>query len=349
MTTINAPMRSAAPAARGGWLAQVWLLVRWNLFTARRRLMGKVLLAILLAGFALMVTAQTLTYLAMPETPPVTEYCSSGPDTTTSGSTPPPSACPTQPEVTQQQQQQWQTLREGVRASVVFPTSLSQGGGLLGFLGVILLCILTGAVIGGEYAYGTLRLALSRGIGRAQMIAAQVATLAILALGTSALTLLLSALVGVTIGPALGAHLSTIPGGGWLEFGEYWLALALQLLAFSLVAFCIATLGRSTAGGIAASLGYFVLEAIIGGILVAVSHSIPGDIGTFLGHVPEWFLGNNVATVVAQASHTPVDFGSSGSVIVQIDAGRALAVSLAYCILLSGLGYLVLRRRDVTD
>jgi hypothetical protein len=181
------------------------------------------------------------------------------------------------------------------------------------------------------------------------MVVAQVVALAIMALGLALGLLLLDALAGVIVGPSLGGVIPAIPGGGWVEFAAYLLAVALNLFAFELVAFFIATLGRSTAAGIAASLGYVLLEGIVAGILVAIGQALQSDFGTFLAHVPDWFLGPNAATVGGNASQSPVDLGiSTNSVAVQLTTAHALLVTLAYCVVLSGLGYLLVRQRDVT-
>jgi ABC-type transport system involved in multi-copper enzyme maturation permease subunit len=253
------------------------------------------------------------------------------------------------PEQQQQEEQRRQQFISQERAAMTFPESLGTAGSYISFMGVILLCILAGSLIGGEYGFGTVRLALSRGVGRAQMIVAQVEALAVLALGLAAAILILGAIAGLIVGPSLGATIPSIPGGGWLEIAGYWLAVSLNLFAFELVAFFIATLGRSTAAGIAASLGYVLLEGIVGGILVAISKAVPGDISGFLGHVPEWFLGINAAAVNTNVAQSPVDLGvSTSSVIVQLATWRGLLVTLGYCVLLAGLSYLLVRQRDVT-
>jgi ABC-type transport system involved in multi-copper enzyme maturation permease subunit len=340
----------AAPAETGSWLAQTWRLTRWNLFTVRRRLMSKVLLVIAVLGFAVVVGFQILAYVAISNAPTQAQACS----TATTQDSRQAAECAQltpdqQAQLQQQQDQQRKTFVASLRSGVTFPASLGLAGGYISFMGVILLCVLAGSLIGGEYGSGTIRLALSRGVGRGQMVVAQVVALALLALGLALGLLLLGVLAGVIVGPSLGGIIPAIPGGGWVEFTLYWLAVALNLFAFELVAFFIATLGRSTAAGIAASLGYVLLESIVAGILVAIGQAVQGDLGGFLAHAPDWFLGPNAATIGVNVSQSPVDLGiSTSSVAVQLTTAHALLVTFAYCVLLAGLGYLLVRQRDVT-
>jgi hypothetical protein len=155
------------PIPASGWLLQAWRLARWNLFLAWRRLMSKVLLAILLLGLALLIGAQMLAFLLTS-----TIAITSGPPCPTPAATgqitPGPGAGSEQPCVgpsAEEQQQARQAQEAAVtlfRRNLTFPTILGPIAGLLGFLGVILLCILLGALVGSEYSFGTQRLALAR-------------------------------------------------------------------------------------------------------------------------------------------------------------------------------------------
>jgi ABC-type transport system involved in multi-copper enzyme maturation permease subunit len=342
----TSPQTPAVPAASGSWLVQTWRLSRWNLFTVRRRIMSKVLLAIALVGFALVIGAEVLTYVAITNAPTTRgQICA----TATANGSQGPQCQQLTPQQQQQEEQARQRVGTEVRTGLTFPKSIGLAGGYISFMGVILLCILAGSLIGGEYGFGTIRLMLSHGMGRAQMVVAQVVAVAILALGLAGGILVLGAIAGFIVGPSLGGTVGAVPGGGWLEFVAYWLAVALNLFVFELVAFFIATLGRSTAAGIAASLGYVLLENIVGSILFGVGTAIQSDLGTFLAHIPDWFLGVNAANVGVNVAQSPVDLGiSTSSVIVQLGSGRALLVTLGYCVLLTGLSYLFVRGRDVT-
>lgn len=59
---IQEQVTTQAVEYQSGWLTQMWALMRWNLFVAWRRLMSKIMLAILLAGYVLIVGIEYLAF-----------------------------------------------------------------------------------------------------------------------------------------------------------------------------------------------------------------------------------------------------------------------------------------------
>ena len=359
MTPANtAPVAaSVVPSSLVEWLRSTWRLTRWYLFAAWRRVMSKVLLGILLGLFVLITGFVVLGFFVTRNSPTVGRDCQPVPATQQAGGSGNGGQVVCEPLSPQQQQQIRDEQANAIRAPLTFPGSLQFAGGYTTFMGVILLAILAGAMIGGEFGQGTIRLALSRGVGRAQALTAQVAALAALALGIGLGMLLLGALIGVTIGPALGATLPALPSGGLGALLAYWLAVSLYLFAFAAIAFFLATLARSTAAGIAGPLGYLIFELIAIGVLAIVASLVAGDTGEFLRHVPDWFLGQNLSALTSAAfqplaAAEPTLRGGAnggGNGGQTIGAMHALLVSLAYCALLVGSTYFIMRRRDVTD
>jgi ABC-type transport system involved in multi-copper enzyme maturation permease subunit len=250
-----------------------------------------------------------------------------------------------------------QTTKNADLQLLTFPAVLAPVGGYTGFMGVILLCILSGAVIGSEYAYGTQRLVISRGVSRAQLLAAQVGSLAILALAVAGFMLVLGALFGLAVGSSLGAPLPTLPGGGLLSIVAYWLVLSLRLFAYSLIALLLATVSSSTAAGIAGSLGYLIVESIALPIVVVIASALTdSSVSKVFEYLPAFFLGPNLDGLLNGVNQSLFDLrggsssGGSGSAIVQggITPLQGLLVALLYCIVLVGVSYWVLRKRDVT-
>ncbi len=361
MTPVNtAPVTASAVGTSSpiAWLLDTWRLTRWYLFAAWRRVMSKVLLGILLGLFVLITGFIVLGFVVTQNSSTVARDCQPVPAATQqAGDNGNGGQVVCEPLSAQQQQQIRDQQADSIRAPLTFPGSLQFAGGYTTFMGVILLAILAGAMIGSEFGQGTIRLALSRGVGRAQALTAQVAALAVLALGIGLGMLLLGALIGVTIGPALGATLSALPAGGVGALLAYWLAVSLYLFAFAAIAFFLATLARSTAAGIAGPLGYLIFELIAIGVLSIVALAIQGDTGDFLRHVPDWFLGQNLGALTTAAfqplaAAVPTIRGGAtggGNGGQTIGTMHALLVSLAYCALLVGSTYFIMRRRDVTD
>jgi ABC-type transport system involved in multi-copper enzyme maturation permease subunit len=315
----TAQQLSSAPRANGSSLAHTWRLVRWQLFLTRRRALTKVLASIYLIIFVLTIGFVLLAYASSSST-------------------------------SQEGANQFRDL-------LTFPTSLGIVTGYVSFMGVLTLCALAGAVIGGEYGFSTQRLAFSRGVGRGQMVAAQVSALAVLALLVAGISYLLGTLTGVTIGPALGGSVSWPQASGWEAIALSWLANSAELFAYMLLAAFFATLGRSVVAGVVFSLGFYLAERILNGVLTAIEFATVGPQaylnGTrdWLGHIPDWLLGNNTSELINKAGSGTISI-SSGATISAPDflgVGHAVLVVVVYCVVLMAASYFLLRTRDITD
>src|SRR5579871_5162978 len=317
-----------APSVTDGWLGHTWRLVRWNLRLARRRLMSKILLGILLAGLllvlgVLLLVVNTVSSISSAE---FSANCPSPVATSSTGDGSGTNA-PCTPASTQNAQQQAQSAKNSDLQLLSFPTILAPVGGYTSFMGTILLCILVG-------------------------------TLAILALAVAGFMLLLGALIGLALGPALGASLPSLPASGLLQLVAFWLVLSLHLFAYALIALLLATLSSSTAVGIAGSLGYLIFESIALPIVVIIASALTGStVSNVFERLPAFFLGPNLDGLLNGVNQSPLDLGGgssnsagSGSAIVQggITPLQGLLVALLYCIVLVGASYWVLRKRDVT-
>src|SRR5262249_31635569 len=157
-----------------------------------------------------------------------------------------------------------------VRNLISFPTSLSLVAVYTRIVGVLLLCVLVGALTGSEYGFGTLRLILPRGTSRGQLLVAQVGAVALLSLATAGFMFLVAMIVGLILGPTLGATLFLPSFASWAEIIKYWLAISFQLFGYALLAYFAATLGRSTLAGVAMSLGYVFLEVFASGVIATI-------------------------------------------------------------------------------
>ena len=345
---------AAAPLIAQSWLTHTWQLTLWNLRLARRRLMSKILAAILLLFFLVVIFFLVIALFTERSYSQAVTDCATPISTVASNTPGQPPSQPCGPVTTTGQDQQAQAADQDLTQSLTFPNILETAGGYTTFMGTILLCILAGALIGNEYSFGTQRLALSRGVSRAQLIAAQVAALAILALIVSGAMLLLGTLFGVTLGPGVGGSIPDIPLAGWGQLLLYWLVVALYLLAYALIALLLGTLGRSTAVGIAGSLGYIIFELIVVPILVGVALAFQGNVGATASVVHNALLGPNLSALINGVTQSPLNLGGSSTSstlntgISPIPTAQGLLVSLLYCVALVGLSYWLVRKRDVT-
>lgn len=335
---------SAAPSA--SWPLQTLRLMRWLLYTVRRRAMGKVIFWLLVGSLLLVVGVQVLVYVIALNAVPSGQSCTGSPN----GGPPVCQPLTLPPDQVHAMQQ---AAAHGVAMGMTFPQTLTVVEVLIGLIGVIVLTTLAGAVVGGEYGHGTVRVILSRGVGRAQLIIAEALTLAALSLFAAAVLMLIGMLVGFTLGPALGGTLPAFASGVPGELLLTWLALALNLFGYCAIALFFATLGRSTAAGIGFALGFFVAESVLQGILAAISflfQQTQPNVAEFIRHIPDWFLGTNVGYIVQHASLSPLAISPSGDQGGPgVGMGHALLVALLYLIVTIGGSYLLTRKRDITD
>jgi ABC-type transport system involved in multi-copper enzyme maturation permease subunit len=319
-----------APAASGGWLTHTARLVGWDLFQSWRRTMAKVLLALFFGPLLIFIAGLVILYIVMRNNQA---------DTTT---------------------------MDAVLGFMTFPRSVAIAQGYASFMAVMLLCILVGAVAGGEYGFSTQRLALSRGVGRGQAVAAKVLAAALLAIGATSAIFLVALIEGITIGPALGGRPEGLTVAGIAQLGTFWLATALRTFAYGLVALFFATLGRSTAAGIGGALGFMLVEGlglpVSTGIIVyertvalATHTVVPGFVGP-LTALRAIFLQVNADALSGAAQQGPLTLRLVpaspvlDSVLPSSPPGSvALLVVLLWCAVLIGLTYLLVRQRDVTD
>jgi ABC-type transport system involved in multi-copper enzyme maturation permease subunit len=353
--------------AQGNTVKETWWLVKWYIFTVRRRLMSKILLALLVTFFLISASFTLLTYVLITGAENANGFqCPPTPVSTSQIGNPPPNGSPTCQQAQQQQVASVKSAAAAAGQSLTFPYSLTLGGGYLGSMGIILFCIMAAALTGGEYSSGTLRLALSRGTRRGQIIAAEVTALAILSLGVAALVLVLAAVVGAAIGPLIGESIPAFSPAAVLELLIYWLACSLVIFTFSLIAFLMSTLSRNVIAGIAVALGYLIFESIVGSVLYYAGYSLHNGLGNFLQHIPDYLVGYNTGALTHLAAQGPIVLYSTVSGVTTTSSGGTSSGTLSspgsgidtlhglilvgvYCVLFAGLSYVCLRRRDVTD
>ncbi len=304
------PPSVPAPAPRpyGGWATQMARLVGWELFLAwRRRGMVITLSALLLAGYALVELFVWLAWV----------------NTSQAGG----------------EQSQIAKL-------LVFPGAISLSGQYFNELGTLLLIVLAGALVGSEYSYGTHRLSLARGVGRGQLLMAQVIALAILALVASGATLLLGTVSGGFGGLGIdGSSALSVAGLG--ELLGFWLAIALNAFAYALVALWIGTLGRSVAAAIAGPLVYIFVELVASNLLSIFRYAPnPDAVTQFMSAIPDYLLGNNTSEVIQLSGQSPYSLLDYAG---HLGWAHALAVITVYCALFIVSAYLVFRSRDVRE
>ncbi|MBV9229082.1 MAG: ABC transporter permease subunit [Chloroflexi bacterium] len=234
-----------------------------------------------------------------------------------------------------------------ISAPLRLPNSLITSVEVINYAGLVLIIILAGTIVGGEYAVGTIRLMFTRGPTRTQFLLSKVGAIFVCTvLGTFAL-----ALIGIVVGAffnivmkGISTNFSFFTGTWVLHASLYLLAAALGLFLYGMIALCLSLLGKTTVAGVAGALMWWVLEGLLGQVFYLLGTLNRGILGDFLKAVRDYLIGNNVQALLQNQTHYLV--GDSAS---QLSDLHTLFVLVFYIILLVGLAWWVNERRDVTN
>lgn len=216
-------------------------------------------------------------------------------------------------------------------------------------LGPVLIIILVGTIVGGEYGVGTIRLLFTRGPQRTQFLLAKFGA-AIFCIVSGVLVLLLTALLagllfnlftGIT--PSFDFFNAT-----WLgQASLYILYVMLNLFIYAMMALFLATLGRATAAGVAGALAWSFFEPVVATILLLVGRAAGGPGGDFLRAIPDYFISSNLTALFQNLN--PGLFGFNDGAPSTLSNTHALLVLAVYLALFIGLAWWINERRDVTN
>jgi ABC-type transport system involved in multi-copper enzyme maturation permease subunit len=229
---------------------------------------------------------------------------------------------------------------------IYLPGSIITAISISDFIGVMLLIILAGTVAGGEYNIGSIRIMLTRGPTRMQFLLAKLGAILI----CSAITLLTLLVIGIITGALL--NLATSVEVSFKFFTGTWLlhcillllAGILELFIYSMVAMCLAVLGKATSAGVSGALIWWFMERVLSSALPYFGLSNPGPFGEFLKAVPDYFIANNISTLLN--NQTQYMEGGQGGPISDLHAILVLAV---YIIAFLGITAWVHQTRDITN
>lgn len=217
---------------------------------------------------------------------------------------------------------------------------------LTNYIGLILIIILGGTIVGGEYGVGTIRLVLTRGPSRTQLLLAKLgALLTIIFCG-----LVILPLVGILIGLLL--NIATGIGFDWRFLNGNWLLHtlifvlegSLGLLVYAALAICLSTLGKNTAAGVAGGLIWWTLEGILTSLISLLASLNRGPLGDFLRAIPDYFIGSNINALLQNEDN--ILTGGRAGVLGDL---HAILVLLIYLLVFTGLAWWVNEQRDVTN
>ena len=234
--------------------------------------------------------------------------------------------------------------REGLvtnesRNFFVMPASLSNGLSAASFMGVVVIMVLATSVIGTEYSWGTLRTSLVSGVGRRKFLASKIAILLAAVTGGLLVTTLMIALTSL-----LFTFLVRHVGGGWADTGEWSTAFIMfgkvlfAMMPYVMLAVFFSILTTSTGVGIALAMGYYMIEAIVTGLLTGFFE--------WFEPVANFMLGPNVTAWLDQEDVIQVTLGIRAD--GDLGAIHYLLVILAYTLALGASAFWRFEQKDVT-
>ncbi len=231
--------------------------------------------------------------------------------------------------------------RKRYRKGFVLPSSLANGLGVANSFGILLIMILAASAMGVEYGYGTLRTALTRGIGRWQFLGAK--ALSLLLLGCAGFIVVG---LGVVVSSVVFASLISGDGGGLADSGQWSTVVVMfgktvyGLAPYVILALFLSVLTSSSSMGIAFSLAYFFVESILVQILEGLF--------AWFGNVTDFLLSTSVTSWMIE---TGVHRTGGGAIFPVDDPSsqlHAFFVITAYIIILGAAAFWLFQRKDIT-
>lgn len=335
------PARSSSVMlGRQDYVSVLLRLIGMELYKIRRRAMSKVfgiISPIVVVGAFLVISLGTIYVVSSPPSAFVAPSCSQSNNA---------QGCTNQQITQAQANQARQASLQSISDPLRLPTSLEIVTVVINFIGEILIIILAGSIVGGEYSVGTVRLMFTRGPTRTQFLLGKIgAILACIALAFVVLTPL-----GILTGLLLNLISGIVPSyaffnAAWLGNALLYIVLCmLSVFTYGMMALFTGTLGRSTAAGVAGALAWALVEPIVGSVLQIIGTVVKGNVGNFLSAIPDYFISNNLSALLQNQGQIIFNGGSS-----QISNLHALIVIAIYLAAFIGLAWWVSIRRNVTN
>lgn len=219
------------------------------------------------------------------------------------------------------------------------------------FIGIFLM-IATARMVGLEYQQGTIRVLLSRGAGRVQLLGAKVLAMAITALGVFAGCLALAALLALALTAIIAGDLTpfqSLTGEFWRDAGLYSVTVLISMTDTILMAVAVTVVSRSLPFGLGAALSYFAVDNFLVPLLSLVATATQN---TFWTTITGYFLGpelNIMPQVVVPFYQgrplTTIGFPPA----IHYDGTHALMTALIYGIVFAAVSAVLTWKRDVLE
>jgi ABC-type transport system involved in multi-copper enzyme maturation permease subunit len=223
---------------------------------------------------------------------------------------------------------------------------------ILKVFGGAFMIIVTARLIGMEYSGGTIRVLLSRGVGRLQLLFGKLTALALIALGMVIVTLALDLLLAVVLSFIAAGNLDlfkSATGAFWSDAGTYLLLALLSIGVTILMATAVTVLGRSLIIGLSVGMLWYPAENF-SIIFLVLGHRLTKTDFWYL--LSGNFLGLNLnampAIILPQRASPATNF-SFNTPLVPVDGGHTLLVTALFAIAFAVIAIVLTARRDVKE
>jgi ABC-2 type transport system permease protein len=223
---------------------------------------------------------------------------------------------------------------------------------VLKVFGGAFIIITTARLIGMEYSGGTIRVLLSRGVGRLQLLFGKLTALVIIALGVVVVTLLLDLLLSVTLLLLSVGNLDLFKSATsafWSDSGTYLLLALISIGVTILMATAVTVVSRSLAFGLSVGMLWYPAETISVLFLVLGYRLTNSDFwllisGDFLGLNLNAMAAAILPPRAALAAH--INFQAP---LVPVTGGHTLLVTAIYAVVFAAVAIVLTARRDVQE
>lgn len=219
------------------------------------------------------------------------------------------------------------------------------------FAGIYLL-ILTALVFGSEYSLGTIRIVLSRGVGRLHLLAAKLLAIMLVALGLFVAVVALDALLDWVLllkdmgGTSMQQH---ITAAFWTDTRIYLLTILVSMGVTILLAMATTVVGRGMVFGLGFALAWFPADNI-GVEFARLAYRLTGN--TFWTNFTSIWLGPNLnamPNVSATTIYGQTALNASITPLVDVTGAHTLIVALVYAAIFAVVSVVLMWKRDVKE
>lgn len=340
-TQAQPDVKRVAPIVMGrkDYLSVLLRLIGMDLYKVRRRLLSKMLLLVgtlVIAFIFLGIGIVAWHFASLPVTSFVPQSCNGVQF----------NGCIDHPATLADMQHEKQRILDGAAQLLDMPGLWNLEGQFVIQLFVVLGIILAGALVGGEYSLGTVRLLFTRGPGRMQFLIAKIAVLAIYVVPSFLFLMLLGTVIGTVMAQlaGIGTGLSYFTPDRVGHLVIFLLLGMLSWFAYMLMALFFGTLGRSTVVGIVGPVVWIAIEPVLSSLIAALTSFFSGSLSDFLKAIPDYFPGNNLSSLLHNQSHA-LSFSDPGA----YTDGHSLLVVAGYLVVFVAVASWLTVRRDVTQ